>query len=249
MLKILLQSKIVVSVVLISLIILSTLFIYIPKVTEHNTIETVVRNSQNTVAQIKLTRAYYVNSVVGDVKKYATNLRFDYDHQGVNGKLPFPTTTIHDLSKIFSDNTGVKFQFYSNYPFEPKKDRVLTASQKEALKYIQKDKDGLWIKRDTIDGKDVLRVAVADYMTEQACVDCHNNHKDKTWMQGHWKLGDKRGVLEVITFLDKDLAANNEMRNKILIFIAGALLVLIVYYSIMLIKRENELLSANDFLT
>ncbi len=243
----LLRNKILLSIVGISFLIMGTLFVYIPKVTEQNTIDTVVRNAENAVAQIKLTRGYYVSDIVGDIKKYAPNIKFDYGHQGINGKLPFPTTTIHDLSKIFSDNTGVKFSLYSNYPFEPKSSRVLSSTQKEALEFISKEGNTLWIKRDTIDNKPVLRVAVPDYMTQNGCVKCHNAHKDKTW-DFDWNLGDKRGVLEVITPLDKDLAANKQMRNKIIIFIAFAMLVLVIYYSISLIRRETELLDANELL-
>ncbi len=231
-----------------SFMIIGILFVYIPKITEQNTIDTVVRNSENTVAQIKLTRAYYVDSVVKDVKKFAPNLTFDYDHYGTNGKLPFPTSTIHDLSKIYSDNTGLTFHFYSEYPFKPKANRVLTPLQHEVIEYIKKDENTMWIKRDTIDGKPVLRVAVVDYMTDPSCVSCHNSHKDRTWEEGHWKLGDKRGILEVVTPLDIDLAANERMRNKILFFIAGAMFLLVVYYSITLIRREKELQDENDIL-
>lgn len=248
MLKMLLKSKIIVSVVLISFLIIGTLFIYIPKVTEQNTINTVIRNTENTVQQIKLNRAYFVSSVVKDVKKFAPNLKFGYSHEGADGVLPFPTTTIHDLSKIYSDNTGLTFHFYSKYPFKPKANRVLTEQQKEALDYVEHNEKGMWVKRDTIDGKPVLRVAVADYMTDPSCVSCHNSHKDKTWKEGFWKLGDKRGVLEVITPLDEEFKANNQMRNKILIFIAFVLFILVFYYSYIVLKRENELLSANELL-
>ena len=248
MLKLLLKSKIIISIVIVASIIVGSLFIYIPKITEQNIINTVIRNSQNTVEQIKLNRAYYVSSVVKDVKKYAPQLTFDYEHEGENGKLPFPTTTIHNLSKIYSENTGLTFHFYSNYPFKPKVSRELTPLQKEALDYVEKNDKGMWVKRDTIDGKPVLRVAVADYMTDPSCVSCHNSHNDKTWEKNHWKLGDKRGVLEVITPLDEDFKANKQMRDQILLFISGALSLLVVYYSIILIRRESELLSANDIL-
>lgn len=248
MLKILLKSKIILSVILISIIILSTLFIYIPKVTEQNTINTVIRNSENTVEQIKLNRAYYLDSVVKDIKKYAPQMKFGYNHNGINGVLPFPTSTIHDLSKIYSDNTGLNFRFYSNYPFKPKANRKLTPLQKEVLDFVEKNEKGMWVKRDTIDGKPVLRVAVADYMTDPSCVNCHNSHVDRTWEKDYWKIGDKRGVLEVITPLQKDFIANNKMRDKILIFIGSALFILVLYYSTILLKRENELLSANEIL-
>ncbi len=248
MIKIILKSKVIISIILMTFVIIGILSIYIPKVTEQNTINTVVRNSVNTVQQIKLNRAYYVDSVVKDVKKFAPQLTFDYDHQGANGKLPFPTSTIHDLSKIYSDNTGLTFHFYSKYPFKPKANRILTPLEIEALNYVEKHESGMWIHRDTINGKPVLRVAVVDYMTDSSCVSCHNSHKDRTWDEGFWKLGDKRGILEVITPLEEDFAANKTMRNQILFFIAAALFLLVVYYSIILIRRENELLGANDIL-
>jgi len=185
MLKILLKSKVLVSVILVSFMIIGTLFVYIPMVTEQNTINAVIRNSENTVAQIKLNRAYYVSNIVKDVKKYAPNLTFDYNHQGVNGKLPFPTTTVHDLSKIFSEQSGLKFEFYSQFPFKPKSSRVLTKQQQETLNYVNKSEHNTWVKRDTIDGKPVLRVGVIDYMTDQSCVDCHNSHKDRTLEKRH----------------------------------------------------------------
>jgi signal transduction histidine kinase len=248
MLKNIFTNKILLSVVLVSVFIVSTLFFFIPYVTEKNTINIVAKNSINTVEQMKLTRAYYVGSVVKDVQKYAPNIGFDYEHEGTNGKLPFPTTTIHNLSKIFSENTRVKFNLYSEYPFKPKENRVLTNKQKEILKFTQENDDGTYIGRDVINGVPVLRVAITDFMTDPSCVSCHNVHKDKTWEQGKWKLGDKRGVLEIITPLDEAFAANEKMRNNILIFITIAMLVLILYYSYMLSKRESELLGKNQIL-
>jgi C4-dicarboxylate-specific signal transduction histidine kinase len=141
------------------------------------------------------------------------------------------------------------FRFYSNYPFKNRADRVLDDFQKEALYYVEQNDYGIYHKRDTIDGKQVLRVAVADFMSDQACVDCHNNSPLKTWEEdSKWKLGDKRGVIEIIMPLDEELAANNEMRNKILGFIILLFGLLISYYSYMIIRREKELLDSNQIL-
>lgn len=243
-----LKNRVLLSILAISFIIIGTLFFYIPKFTEQNTIDTIVKNSKNAVEQIKLTRSYYVQSVVSDVKNTKNELSFGYDHKERNGVLPFPTTVIHDLGEIYSNNTGIKFQLYSNYPFKPKEKRELTASQKEALTYIEDHDSGMWVKRDTIDGKEVLRVAVADYMTEQACVSCHNSHPDKTWEDNKWEMGDKRGLLEVITPIDDDLAANHRMRDKILVFIGLSMLIIIILYTTTLLQREEELLNENDIL-
>ena len=241
-------SKILTPVILASVIIISTLFFFIPYITEKNTIDAVIRNSINSVAKIKLTRAYYVENVVKDIKKYAPNIIFHYNHEGINGKIPLPTTTIHNLSKIFSEQSGLKYDIYSEYPFFNRKNRVLTPFQKEAIIWTKKNPNGIYIKRDKIDGKAVLRVAVTDYMTSRACVNCHNNHPERTWKQGKWKVGDKRGVLEVITPIDKELEANNKTRNYILSFITFMMVILFAYYTYMIIKREQELLKEKSIL-
>jgi methyl-accepting chemotaxis protein len=242
------KSSIIISVILVSIIILATLFFFIPKITEENTIEAAKRNAEQMVTQMKLNRAYYVDAVVGDIKKFAPNIKFHHSHSGVDGKIPLPTTTIHDLSEVYSKNTGLKFQLYSDYPFKNRENRVLTKHQKEALKYSKENEDGIHVQRDTVDGKEVLRVAVTDFMTSQACVSCHNSHPDRTWEEGKWKVGDKRGVVEVIMPLDKELAANKQMKTYILGFISLMLFLLVMYYSFIAIKREKELLDKNSAL-
>lgn len=57
------------------------------------------------------------------------------------------------------------------------------------------------------DGPDqtVLRVAVADLMTEEACVACHNSHPETPKVG--WQIGDVRGILEIKIDITEDLAA------------------------------------------
>lgn len=56
----LIKNKIILSMVFVTTLMLISLSIYIPKITEQNTIDLVVKNSINAVEQIKLTRAYYI---------------------------------------------------------------------------------------------------------------------------------------------------------------------------------------------
>lgn len=227
-------------------VIFATLFFYIPYITEKNSIEMATKSSIISAEQIKLTRAYYVDSVVKDIKKYAPNIKFTYDHEGLNGEIPLPTTTIHNLSAIFSANSGLKYNLYSKYPFASKKDRKLGAFQKEALRKSKLKADGIYVKKDFIDNKPVLRVAVSDFMTDQACVDCHNSHPERTWDEGMWKLGDNRGVLEVITPLDDVITSNLNARNHILIILSIIGTFLILYLAYTMLSREKKLLDAND---
>jgi len=224
-----------------TLIMIAILIYYIPYVSDKNSISTITKNSLQSVEQIKLTRAYYVNSVVKDIKKNAPNIKFSYEHEGVNGIIPLPTTTIHDLSKIFSENTGIRYALYSEFPFKNRADRVLTDFEKEAIKYTKKNPDGTYVKKDTIDGKPVIRVAVTDFMTDKACVSCHNSHPDRTWEVGKWKLGDKRGVIEVITPLEDVIEANNKVKYSILALIVAMILSLLGYFYHIFVRRESEL--------
>lgn len=205
------------------------LFFFIPYITETYTINTVVRQSINSAEQIKLTRAYYTKNIVKDVKKFAPQMSFSYNHGSVNGVLPLPTTVIHDLSKVFSEKTGLKYNLYSEYPFENRAKRVLTPFQKEAIKYTQENPDGVYVKREIYEGQEVVRVATTDYMTDKTCVNCHNNHFNRTWKKGKWSLGDKRGVLEVITPVGAELDEHSLMRNYIILFIFIMFLLMFLY--------------------
>ncbi len=157
-------------IIVTTLIIIIALAVYIPYITDKNLTNTIVKNSLNAVEQIKLTRAYYVDTVVGDIKEFAPDIKFSYEHEGINGIIPLPTTTIHNLSDIFSKNTGIQYHLYSNFPFQNRVDRNLTKFEKEALQFTQESADGTYFKHDVIDGKKVLRVAVTDYMTSESCV-------------------------------------------------------------------------------
>lgn len=174
-------------------------YFYTSYVMEKNTIDNIVKNSQEEVKRLQMVREYYTKFVVGDIKKNAKNLDFSFDHQNKNDVLPFPTTVIHDLTKMYSSRSDVKIELYSEFPFLNRKNRVLTPFQKEAIQMVEKNKDGVFYKKDIINGEEVLRVAVADYMLLPACVNCHNSHKLKNWPDNKWKLGDKRGILEITT--------------------------------------------------
>lgn len=247
MLKTLLKSKILLSIWLTSIVVLSSLFFLIPNITEENINEIVIENSKNKVNQIKLTRSYYLKSIVNKIEKNNTPLIFTSNHNNFSNGLPLPATLIHDLGEVFSEHTGNTFRTYSNFPFKNREDRILSLKDKITLQNIESS-DGIYVSKDFIDNKPVLKVAVADYMNDISCVQCHNSHPDKTWAGDTWKLGDIRGVIEVITPLEDSLNRIEKMRNSILFFIACVFIILIIYYSYTLLKRENELLSINDIL-
>ena len=174
-------------------------YFYVSVVNDQNRVDSIIENSKEEVKRLQMVRAYYTKFVVSDIKKNAPNIDFSYNHENKNETLPFPTTVIHDLTKMYSSRSDIKIALYSEFPFLNRKDRILTSFQKEAIAGVEKSKDGVFYRKDTIDGKEVLRVAIADYMILPACVNCHNSHKLKNWPKNKWKLGDNRGILEIIT--------------------------------------------------
>jgi len=190
-------------IVLVITILIGGIAYYISsKIIENNKINNIVKHSKEDVKRLQLVREYYTKYIVKDVKRNSKNLKFSYDHKDKDDTLPFPTTVIHDLTNMYSSLSDSKIELYSEYPFLNRKDRVLTAFQKEAIVKVEENTEGVFYKRDEINGQKVLRVAVADYMILPACINCHNSHKLKNWPNDKWKLGDKRGVLEIITPLD-----------------------------------------------
>ena len=63
-------------------------------------------------------------------------------------------------------------------------------------------------------------MAVADTMVVQACVNCHNTIAESP--KKDWKLGDVRGVLEVTSVIDAELATGAALSRAIII---GAILI------------------------
>src|SRR5262249_59596258 len=66
---------------------------------------------------------------------------------------------------------------------------------------VRRNPDEPYSAFEEVDGRLVLRYAVARRLKD-SCVDCHNSHPLSP--RNDWKLGDVRGVLEIIRPLDVD---------------------------------------------
>jgi adenylate cyclase len=70
----------------------------------------------------------------------------------------------------------------------------------------------------------VFRYAKASRM-RQDCVDCHNAHPDST--KTDWKVGEVRGVLELIRPLDRDAARTSTGLRGAFILLSGVAVALL----------------------
>lgn len=152
-----------------------------------------VDSAQATVRQFLVLRKYYTENVAARVLAHS-DMQVDPDYRNKDNAIPLPATMIHDLSALMQ-GSGTAVKLYSPYPFPQRRERASDQFALDAWNYLQKTPEGVFSRTETIDGKTTVRVALADRMSAQACVACHNSHPQSP--RTDWKLGDVRGVLEV----------------------------------------------------
>lgn len=170
----------------------------IPHFVKKSAEENAIYSAKLMANQFVLIRKYYTENVINKIISNDTIIIPHFNHKFMPRGIPLPASFILDIGELMGD-TSIGLKFYSPYPFANRKDRSLDAFGKDAWAALNKNPQTPFAINNKIDGKYddkyIVRVAVADIMADQACVDCHNSHplSPKT----DWKLGDLRGVLEI----------------------------------------------------
>ena len=187
-------------------------------------------SNQQVAQQFKTFRSYYSEFVVN--KLVPSGLaKASHDHKGVPGTIPFPATLMLDLSTMLADS-DTSIGMYSKYPFAGRKDRKLDEFQAQAWEFLVANPKQTFSREVKINGKYVVRTAVADTMSAQSCVNCHNS--DPNSPKKDWKLGDVRGVIEVASVIDEQIAHGIGVSHLIVIsaLLAGLILSALTYWAI-----------------
>lgn len=151
------------------------------------------RDALTNVSQIKVLRSYYTQTVISVIQEN-DSLSPHYDHWQDPSRIPLPATMVHELSDRIS-GAGREVHLTSQYPFPHRASRQLDGFQNQAWQVLTADPAHFFSRLEEGEAGRFLRVAVADVMTEQACVDCHNAHPESP--KTDWALGDVRGILEI----------------------------------------------------
>ncbi len=175
---------------------------WIPQIIQSNVVEQATKSAQKTTQQFKILRGYYVKNLVSKVKKQQA-MKFGINHADHADMLPLPATMIMDLSQEM-EKDGVYVSLYSQFPFPNRSDRQLDGFQQRAWERVQDPAEILTEVVETQEGRSIVRVGVADTMSAQGCVSCHNAHPDTP--KRDWKLGQTRGVLEVKLDITEELS-------------------------------------------
>jgi len=214
----------------------------VPFVFNESTVKEATIVAQNTAQQYSLLRSYYTKNIVSKLKGH-TGISVSSGHRNKNNVIPLPATMIHELSEL-SQSSGLQIKLYSAFPFPERDNRILDTFQQQAWQQLNLKPNEPYISEQIKDERHVVRVAIADILTEQTCVDCHNSHP-LTPKVG-WQLGDVRGVLEVVVPIEQQLSWQKRGSYQLsLIFI---LIFLVIFYCLLRILSKESKNKVNDLL-
>jgi methyl-accepting chemotaxis protein len=220
---------------------------YLWHTSRENTIAQSVGSAQKTIEQYKILRGYYTDNVVAKVQK-GTMLQVSYDHHGREDMIPLPATFIHDLCQQYEQkHVGVRLKLYSDYPFPNRSNRVLDPFARVAIEFLRKNPDASYTQVEPVNGEETVRVAVADRMVSQSCVNCHKEHALSP--KRDWKLGDVRGVLEVDVPIGAALAKNAATTRNAIAIVVGSAALIVVLTSILMRLVSQKLRRTVDVMT
>ena len=152
---------------------------------------------------LRALRKFYTSEVADRVAPHGIEVTHDYATK--EKAIPLPATFSMELSELISkQSTGMQARLYSDFPFPWRKEGGPRDDfEREAIRQLRQFPDQPFYRFEDSQGRQSLRYAVADRM-EAGCVSCHNTHPDSP--KTDWKLGDVRGVLEIIRPLDSIIA-------------------------------------------
>jgi len=148
-------------------------------------------------------RTIYTSEVVERVRSHGIEVSHDYATK--EGAIPLPVTFSIELGKRIGERgSGIQVRLYSDYPFPFRTDGGPRDDfEREALRQLRKYPDIPFYRFEDFQGRRSLRYATADRM-RPSCVSCHNTHPESP--KTDWKVGNVRGVLEIIRPLDSVVA-------------------------------------------
>lgn len=218
--------KVMLPIITFFALVLFALIAIVPQNLEQRLLQDVEASARNSVDQLKSLRHYYTQNIVQAVVS-DTDISASTKHEGINGVIPVPATFLHDISGVMS-SADTQYELYSPYPFKQRQGRSLDAFAQRAWDALNKQSDATYIEHSKQNGRDIVRVGVADTLNAQACVACHNAHPDSP--KTDWQLGDVRGVLEVSVDVSEQFSSNQRFTAAliaVLIVLLGAVLVVI----------------------
>ncbi|TXT26053.1 MAG: multi-sensor hybrid histidine kinase, partial [Planctomycetota bacterium] len=169
-------------------------------------------------AMVSEYRKMYASEVVEELRKH--QLEVTHDYKNVPHTFPLPATLTKELGKRLNERRpGAHIWLYSDYPFPWQKDAGPRDDfERQALLALRREPEKPVFQFVDYEGRPSLRYAIADVM-QKNCVECHNQHPGSP--RTDWRVGDVRGVVEIIRPLDQAVAESKSSLRSALGFAIG----------------------------
>ncbi len=196
--------------------------LHLEKLSEVQISSMALQNSKLYAETLTEFRALYASEVVNTAIENGLVVAHDYDQE--SNAIPLPATLGMLLGEQLGQTEGgLQSKLYSPYPFPWREQTGGLQDDFARLAWLalSKNPSQPYFRIEEIDGITSLRYATADIMKE-SCIGCHNSQKNSPKVD--WKVGDVRGVLEVITPIESNLVIANGMLLQTFYLLTGILL-------------------------
>lgn len=174
---------------------------------------------------LEVVNEFYSSDVVDELGHHDVEITADYAQR--DGAIPLPATLLTELlGRAEERGSGMHGRHYSGYPYPFREDGGPHDDfERDALVALAASPSENYYRfTETANGVPVLRYARPRVMGP-SCVACHNHNLQSP--KRDWKVGDVRGVLEVVRSLEGDEERiQTGLRGTTLLIAVSALLML-----------------------
>jgi class 3 adenylate cyclase len=216
-----------------------------------NLTETALRHQAGDLnSVISSVRSYYASNVVGRVLSSPGSTQVVHDYQNIPGAIPIPATLSLELGQVISEKqANISYRFISDYPFKKRAAHVFDDFEKNALTQLRVQPKQQFTD---VSGSILSRRVrlIGPVIMGSVCVSCHNTHPES--QKRDWKVGDVRGIQEVI--ISQRIATNIFAFKYLLIFfffmgaVGCSFIVLQRRQGLVISKINENLEAANEYL-
>ncbi len=203
--------------------------------------ETMVLESAESLSKTLTTfRTLYTSEVVGSAEEAGVEVTHDYKEK--EHAIPLPATLSMLIGNKISEHLdGGETRLYSPYPFPWRKEEggMRDDFEKEAWEKLTQNPDQPYYRFEERDGRKFIRYTISDVMRPQ-CINCHNTHPDTP--KNDWKVGDVRGVLEIIKPLDRAAIVTRSNMNQTFLLLFGLTIfsIVVFYFIVVSLRARGE---------
>ena len=197
---------------------------HLSRLSQHLIQSTAVSGAALEAQTLAIVQDYYSKVVVDKVRD---KVPVTHRYAMIDNAIPVPASFTIDLGEHLrtSANSGMFIRLYSEFPFRHREGGGPHDDfERLALKALHERPDEAYYRFEIFEGRPSLRYAAARVL-QSTCVDCHNTHPDS--IKKDWKVGDVRGVLEIIRPLDRDIARTEKHLRETFYFMGGVSVLLI----------------------